>query len=163
MGGYDLINATALMPDGRIILAGRSSTDPYGEQNQYTVVRLMPNGEFDPGFGANGILSLPQTLPNVSANSVFHNRSGSILVLGRTYTVDRAFGGTLLRLVGDPDSDGDGFLDGYEVEPGSRPPTRATSRHSLPISGPPLSSASRQRSERLTASRRRQTWPHGHP
>jgi len=43
----DVANAVAVQPDGKIVVAGGTALD-------LGVLRLMPDGSFDPGFGAGG-------------------------------------------------------------------------------------------------------------
>jgi uncharacterized delta-60 repeat protein len=60
LGGSDSASAMAVQPDGKIVLAGNTSTA--GSNNQIAVVRLLPNGQLDTSFGKNGI-----AIPNLSA------------------------------------------------------------------------------------------------
>ena len=59
LGGTDSASAMAIQPDGKIVLAGNTSS---GATNQIGVVRLLPSGQLDPSFGKNGI-----AIPNLSA------------------------------------------------------------------------------------------------
>lgn len=51
----DYLEAMALQPDGRILLAGRSGVRCRQNDCWITVVRLMPDGQLDSTFGSNGI------------------------------------------------------------------------------------------------------------
>ena len=59
LGGSDSASAMAVQPDGKIVLAGNTTTSG---GTQIAVVRLQPNGQLDPTFGKNGI-----AIPNLSA------------------------------------------------------------------------------------------------
>jgi uncharacterized delta-60 repeat protein len=56
----DEISAIKIQPDGKLIFTGYSA----GENESFSLVRLMPNGDLDPGFGSNsdGILCGPGAL-----------------------------------------------------------------------------------------------------
>lgn len=51
----DRLEAMALQPDGRILLAGRSGVRCRQNDCWITIVRLMPDGQLDSTFGSNGI------------------------------------------------------------------------------------------------------------
>jgi uncharacterized delta-60 repeat protein len=59
LGGGDGASAMAVQPDGKIVLAGNTTS---GSNTQIAVVRLLPNGQLDTSFGQNGI-----AIPNLSA------------------------------------------------------------------------------------------------
>lgn len=52
-GGFDAIHALALQPDGRIIAAGY--THPGANNHQFALMRYLPSGALDAGFGMNGV------------------------------------------------------------------------------------------------------------
>ena len=53
-GGSDLPQGLALLPDGRIFVAGSSSFRPPGADSAVVVARYLPDGSPDPSFGTNG-------------------------------------------------------------------------------------------------------------
>ncbi|MGB3342553.1 MAG: T9SS type A sorting domain-containing protein [Aequorivita sp.] len=52
--GEDYLAATILLPDGKILAAGRAITG--GKDNNMLLVRYLPDGSLDPSFGSGGIL-----------------------------------------------------------------------------------------------------------
>jgi uncharacterized delta-60 repeat protein len=54
-GFFNVLNATSLVlqPSGDIVVAGSESTDLFS--NSLGIIRLRPNGTFDPSFGSNGV------------------------------------------------------------------------------------------------------------
>jgi uncharacterized delta-60 repeat protein len=115
VGGADQMSDLKLMPDGRILASGSCELSV---TTQFAAVRLMPDGSFDPLFGSGGILRFPSSGNNDAALAIARDGAGKILILGRTGSANLTFGGTLLRLVGDPDSDGDGIPDSSETGTG---------------------------------------------
>jgi uncharacterized delta-60 repeat protein len=57
-GFFNVLNATSLVlqPNGDIVAAGSESTDLFGI-NSLGIIRLRPNGTFDPSFGSNGVVT----------------------------------------------------------------------------------------------------------
>jgi uncharacterized delta-60 repeat protein len=72
-GGDDFGNALARQPDGRILVAGRSTAAGA------IVARLRSNGTLDPSFGTGGRVTLPG---GGSANAVLVQPDGRIVVAG---------------------------------------------------------------------------------
>ena len=72
-GGDDFAVAMARQPDGRILLAGRSTTAGA------VVARLRPNGTLDPDFDGDGRVTLPG---GGSLNAVLVQPNGKIVVAG---------------------------------------------------------------------------------
>jgi uncharacterized delta-60 repeat protein len=117
-GFMDQISAATLMPDGRIVA---SSTVFYsGGGTRFAAIRLMPAGVPDSTFSPGGAIQIPGTeAPSGSdwARDIALDPSGGILVIGGAdNTLGR--GGILVRLMGDPDSDGDGVVDASETNTG---------------------------------------------
>ncbi len=110
------ITAATLMPDGRIVASCAAMTVA---GLQFTVLRLMPNGVPDPSLAAGGIARIinPESVNYDMARDIALDASGGILVFGIS---DAAEGlrGMLVRLKGDPDSDGDGVVDANETNTG---------------------------------------------
>src|SRR5687768_8287360 len=90
----------ALLPDGRIIVAGHSSD---GLTRYNTVVRYTPDGALDTSFGGDGIV----TSPLAGATSVASQADGKVLVAGHTAEM---FAVQRFNVDGSPDTsfDGDG-------------------------------------------------------
>ncbi len=67
----------ALQPDGKLVLAGRGE-----DYTSIAVGRLLPNGDFDPGFGTNGLVTI--TVPEGDVfgadTTVAISPDGSIIV-----------------------------------------------------------------------------------
>jgi uncharacterized delta-60 repeat protein len=110
-GLMDEATAAALMPDGRIVA---SCTAVFGGEFQFAALRLMPDGTPDPTLAVGGIVQIPN--PDSAGGGFTHDiardRSGGILVLGSSNR------GILVRLTGDPDTDGDGVVDASETGSG---------------------------------------------
>ncbi len=112
----DQISAVSLMPDGRII-AG--CTALVAGEYQFAALRLMPNGVPDSTFGSGGIVYIPNpdTIVFAHVDDMARDASGGILVIGLANT-QVGQDGMLVRLLGDPDSDGDGIVDASETNTG---------------------------------------------
>jgi uncharacterized delta-60 repeat protein len=72
--GNDGASSVAIQPDGKIIAAGWSL-------NRFALVRYMPNGSLDPGFGLNGKV-ITKFESSASANSVVLQPDGKIVAAG---------------------------------------------------------------------------------
>lgn len=65
VGFFNTLNATSLVlqPNGDIVVAGSEQTDLFGI-NSLGIIRLRPNGTFDPSFGSNGVVTAnPNSIP----------------------------------------------------------------------------------------------------
>jgi len=118
----DEVTAAILMPDGRIMAsctADAGSTVDVSGQYQFAVIRLMPNGDPDLTLAADGIARIhnPDSIGYDLAHDIARDASGGVLVIGRSNTADSGRG-MLVRLMGDPDSDGDGIPDSSETGTG---------------------------------------------
>jgi uncharacterized delta-60 repeat protein len=54
--GEDIARALVLQPDGKILVAGYSNN---GSNDDFALVRYLPNGTLDASFGASGIVTTP--------------------------------------------------------------------------------------------------------
>ncbi len=112
------VAAATLMQDGRIVA---TSTVLYsGGGTRFAAIRLMPSGIPDSTFSAGGSVQIPGTeAPSGSdwARDIALDPSGGILVIGGADN-PQGRGGVLVRLKGDPDSDGDGVVDASETNTG---------------------------------------------
>jgi uncharacterized delta-60 repeat protein len=112
-GSNDEGRDAALQPDGKVVV---TAITPLGDQGrvQFAVVRYLPDGSLDPGFGSNGVALA--SFGDVSAvpEAVMLQPDGSIIAGG--YTVDsQGLGGfALARFLPDGNLDttfsGDGKL-----------------------------------------------------
>jgi uncharacterized delta-60 repeat protein len=69
----------AVQPDGKILVAA----DGHGENSVYwAVLRFLPDGRLDPGFGVGGAAVLTQTDPG-EARGIALQPDGRIVVTGR--------------------------------------------------------------------------------
>jgi uncharacterized delta-60 repeat protein len=105
LGGSDTAQAIAVQPDGKIILAGTTSS---GKTSQFAVVRLQPNGTLDSTFGKGG-KAIVNVFPGSqqAANAVALTSDGRIVVAGQI-----GFGASAdlltVRLQGDSGAGGSG-------------------------------------------------------
>ena len=86
---------------------------------RFPVFRLMPDGTLDPSFGSGYTMQIPGTeyFDCTFARDMAIDSSGRILVIGGCYYPSGS-GGMLVRLKGDPDTDGDGIVDASENNSG---------------------------------------------
>ncbi|HSK16296.1 MAG TPA: hypothetical protein VK915_09005 [Gaiellaceae bacterium] len=105
-GGDEYAFDVALQPDGRILVAGRTSVG-----SDATVYRLKPNGDPDPTFDGDGAVRLDSGASE-GAYAVAVQPDGKIVVAGDTSGGENA---VVYRLKpnGDPDPafDGDGVIE----------------------------------------------------
>ncbi len=88
--GHDEATSVAVLPDGRILVAGEDSTE-----NTMRVRRLLTNGLPDSTFSGDGVAQVPGTLNRVSDLDL--RPDGSVLVAGDAYNgLDRD--GVVIRL-----------------------------------------------------------------
>jgi uncharacterized delta-60 repeat protein len=80
---YTLENslAIALQPDGKIISTGAARLNSSGDQSVF-LFRLLPNGQFDPGFGTNGRVLTPDANFFTVAQEATISQNGKLLVGG---------------------------------------------------------------------------------
>lgn len=94
LGGSDVLSALALQPDGKIVLAGRTSALP--PFYSVLVARLHADGSFDADFSGDGMLTDGISSTH-SASVVAIQPDGKIVIAGSAESVGTAkVGGTLL-------------------------------------------------------------------
>ena len=76
---YDFGAELALQPDGKIVSVGEAAN-----QNSFSVIRLLPNGDLDPDFGSGGVVHTQLGVPAERdiASSVQVLDDGRIVVIG---------------------------------------------------------------------------------
>lgn len=74
------INAIALDQEGKIIAAGYTGTSP--SNNQFALMRFLPDGRPDSLFGTNGLLITPVSNQNNQANSILIQSDHKMMVGG---------------------------------------------------------------------------------
>jgi uncharacterized delta-60 repeat protein len=80
-GASDQANGAALLPDGGIVAVGR--TDAAGVQNtDFGVVRYLPDGKPNNGFGSGGVVKTDFFGKGDAANAVAVQPDGKIVVAG---------------------------------------------------------------------------------
>ncbi|WP_227837743.1 NHL repeat-containing protein [Nocardia aurantia] len=78
-------NTVVVRPDGRIVVAG-STRDPNPAQgDNFAVLRYLPDGKPDNGFGNNGLVSTDFGGKADVANAVVLQPDGSIVVVGTSH------------------------------------------------------------------------------
>ncbi len=111
IGGDDKATAIAIQPDGNIVVAGFSS--PPGGTRRFALVRYEPNGERDPSFGSDGIVTTRFGDESV-AQALAIQPDGRIVVAGIASTSERGWDFALARYNPDGSLDttfsGDGRL-----------------------------------------------------
>ena len=69
---------TALQPDGKIVMGGTFATTPY----HVMLVRYLPDGQLDPSFGTNGIVTKSFNNRESQALGILIQPNGKILICG---------------------------------------------------------------------------------
>lgn len=77
ISGDDRATAVAVQPDGKIVVAGGTSSD-------FAVVRYNPNGSLDPSFGAGGKTTISFGSGGDLATGIALQPDGKIVVAGRS-------------------------------------------------------------------------------
>jgi uncharacterized delta-60 repeat protein len=95
-GGSDEAYATAVQPDGKILVAGYTSL-----KSDAAVARLNPDGSSDRGFGENGV-ALIESDSSEWIYDIALQPDGKIVVAGFTYSNDNGFA-RRLNADGSPD------------------------------------------------------------
>jgi uncharacterized delta-60 repeat protein len=135
LGGSDLAKAVVVQSDGKIVVAGTTTS---GSVTQIGVVTLLPSGQPDTGFGHNGVSLIGAGTATLEGNAVGLEPSGDIVVGG---TIKPA-GGTqhnlvVVRLHGDVSGNtgggtGGGSAGGGGTGGGSGPSSGGPSTSGLP-------------------------------
>jgi uncharacterized delta-60 repeat protein len=120
--GNDAATAVAIQADGRIVVAGSSDRGATGMD--FAVLRLMPDGTFDPGFGIGGKMTVDLAGDTDRAWALALQADGRIVVGGQANTGGAAGGMdfALVRLRADGQLD-TGFGQGGRVISTLRPGT----------------------------------------
>ena len=90
VGNDDQVNAVAIQPDGKIILAGTADNGSYEE---FALVRYNAHGSLDTGFGTGGKVttSFSGAGVNASVNAMELQANGKIIVAGYAGSGDTVF------------------------------------------------------------------------
>ncbi len=99
-GNNDEGQDVVLQPDGKIVVAGYS---PLGAEGfvQFAVVRYLPDGSLDPGFGDGGVVLTSFGSINAVAHTVALQPDGGIIAAGFTVDNSGAGGFALARYLPD--------------------------------------------------------------
>ena len=100
--GTDVAQAVAVQPDGKIVVAGFSSTRD-GQNSDFSVIRLTPHGRLDTGFGQGGAAIVPM-IPDSgmdSASALALLPGGRILLAGVTARPETGFDLAAVRMTSD--------------------------------------------------------------
>jgi len=81
-GSTDFGLALALLPNGKIVVAGRAYN---GNNGDFALLQLNPNGSFDNSFGTNGALMSDLFGADESANAIVLQADGKIVAVGDRY------------------------------------------------------------------------------
>ncbi|QEH39101.1 hypothetical protein OJF2_77130 [Aquisphaera giovannonii] len=79
-GVMDIAFATAIQPDGKMVVVGRHGTGAFGLTPVLAVARFNPDGSPDPAFGSGGVAY--SSLTDVRASGMALQPDGKILVCG---------------------------------------------------------------------------------
>jgi uncharacterized delta-60 repeat protein len=114
VGGYDKAYSVLIQPDGKIVVAGVTSTAGAFGQTEFGVARYTADGDLDPGFGSGGKVMTPIAGLSGSAAAVALQTDGKIVVAGPIYGAggeNTEFGLVRYSADGTPDPDfGDGGI-----------------------------------------------------
>lgn len=111
----DFGEAVLIRPDGKILVAGSVKVNPdnTADDNDWGIVRLMPNGSLDSTFGGDGIVTTALMGSFDDAADIISQPNGRFLVAGDTSdgTGERYFAAGRYNANGtlDTDADGSGF------------------------------------------------------
>src|SRR5262249_55635336 len=76
---YDYANSVAVMPNGKILVAGPSQQ---GNEDKYAILRYLPNGSLDGSYGIEGKMLVSFADGNDNANAVAIDQIGRAVVAG---------------------------------------------------------------------------------
>jgi uncharacterized delta-60 repeat protein len=76
-------HAVAVQPDGKIVVAG--SVSPDGIYDRFGVARYSADGNLDPGFGVNGIVTTPIGSSHAIPRALALQPDGKVVVAGEVY------------------------------------------------------------------------------
>ena len=78
-GGFDKAKDVAIQSDGRIVVVGRTGDQ---DDNNFVVVRYLPNGSLDPSFSSDGMVITDLSPSHDRATSVAIQDDGKLVVGG---------------------------------------------------------------------------------
>lgn len=112
---YDEAYSVTVQRNGKILATGFGTTLTAGAPREdFMIVRLLPNGQRDAGFGDNGVVTYPMSDDNENALAVRVLGNGRIVVAGESDVGNTATTGNdmaVLGLQGDPEIFADSFED----------------------------------------------------
>jgi uncharacterized delta-60 repeat protein/LPXTG-motif cell wall-anchored protein len=79
LGGLDLASSMVVLPNGKILVAGRSVV---ADMDLFAIVRYNTNGTVDTGFGSTGITTTSFNAGGAVGNSMTLQADGKIIVAG---------------------------------------------------------------------------------
>src|SRR5262249_25442696 len=83
--GRDRARAALVQPDGKIVVAGVTSTGPFSSQvSDFALARYNADGSLDAGFGAGGTLTTDFASAGDEGNGVLVQPDGKIVAVGKT-------------------------------------------------------------------------------
>ena len=91
---YDYANSVAVMPNGKILVAGPSQQ---GNEYKYAILRYLPNGSLDGSYGVEGKMLVNFADGSDAANAVAIDQIGRAVVAGQAGSI---FG--IARLASEP-------------------------------------------------------------
>ncbi len=94
-GDMDRIDAVLVQPDGKIVLAGRTTV---GGQTDWLVMRLNPDGTLDSSFDGDGIFTLDHAGFNDAAFALLLQADGRLLIGGTISPDGTAVDAGVMRL-----------------------------------------------------------------
>jgi uncharacterized delta-60 repeat protein len=80
VGRGDQANAVAVLPDGKIVVAGFAFTSPI--DSDFAVARYTPQGQLDPSFGNGGLVTTNLGTNSDDARAITIQPDGKIVVAG---------------------------------------------------------------------------------
>lgn len=98
LGGYDEGRSVALQPDGKIVIAGRSTPEWYATDARFVVLRLDVAGNQDMTFGNAGVATIVTDVYDV-ATDVAIQPDGKIVVAGRGFEASSYYPADMTRVV----------------------------------------------------------------
>jgi uncharacterized delta-60 repeat protein/LPXTG-motif cell wall-anchored protein len=86
LGGLDLASSMVVLPNGKILVAGRSVV---ADMDLFAIVRYNTNGTVDTGFGSTGITTTSFNAGGAVGNSMTLQADGKIIVAGGVWLGNR--------------------------------------------------------------------------
>ena len=82
LGGGDLAHAVVIQPDGKIVVAGKTTSNQ--TLSDFALVRYRSNGRLDPNFGAGGVVRTDFSINHDYAFDLLLQEGNSIVATGHT-------------------------------------------------------------------------------